>query len=1273
MANSVVSLAYYVSRARRARIEQNELKSQMDFCHFLQTRIDVSAAIGLWNDMYEDDPLVSLDVIDMAQTDFQDIVDQIYRGVDPRSVRISAVAPPPAPSAHHAYFQRYLATIPNDTRTPSAVTAALDRLDEVIANRAVATARGNGLIVGRVQSGKTRNYIGLMLKAVDDGWNVVIVLTSAIRALALQTRKRIVGELAKVGANDPRFSCELDFLNARASARRAGEELQGDFFYWGVAMKQVDGLERIRKWFDLTNQPHRDMRVLIIDDESDSATPDSNASGDGLLDDEEICERIQVVRRTPDYEELADWFDALLQLEPPDPGARTHEAEVFEAVYDVLKSSVSARRKMDQIVNSAEYRRFLGMEQFLAPPVEDLISRYFTESRGRGEHSCSAFVLLIRSILVIVRGRSAINAAICHLVGPSEETGAYAYPFQRCAYLGYTATPYANILNEGPSHTPIYADFIQSLNIPPQYFGTDAIFGHDIASVEPRMPIVCSITEDEEARILNPLREHGILNADAELVCHVESESLEWTSLRNAVTWAFCTAAVRRLLRQRMADLREHDRIEHRWTTMIVNVDHRLQSHRLVKDALMAFIAEHCRTPEARAAFKELCRAVWLEQTRQFTAERFHQLFNQCADGQQGYGAIADYPAWEELEGHLDFFMDGWQRQVHVIVMNCTLEGRTNQQLYGQDAEEIAAGTVMELTDDHLWLVSGGNTIGRGLTLSGLTVSYFDRVRDGTCVDTLTQMGRWFGYRPGYELLPRVWMNLQTVGEMKRIAMLELKLHESIADNFEQGFSPSNPAHFQQISSWGRRLSGRAFAMRQLDSNIGTIASADDYYLADDVRRRVLSACEDFFRPLGEGTVRSPAEYTYASTPLWENVDRDNVRRLFERLLPHYPDRSRKILRGVLRDMSSTDPINWDVVIGTPLRHGEKQMVELSGRLVPYGTPNMVPTGPDTAHTPQVRLHLAFYAMIRREFINREDVALLSDCRGVISDAIDARRIANGGTLPPQYAEALPGTDEESVRVRLDRLIDTLQRADGAEPVPEAIHSRLGDVSQGFRNRSSGEYMARVHRSANHTRPVLQLYFIKPEGDQWNALPLVNISFYWPNHEPDTFFTVSVDENPDATVMVTRGVFCQTVEDILRERDFPMQRKELLRVVLERLGSRCNENLFNQHIAEPLAGYEYHKMAGRNAYCIDGWAVHEEEKLGAELLRGAVDILQRDRRPYETRELLEQIILEQPRFRDFYVPSRDGTAFNNLMTDAVLNQNDITVIRRRPMTYCYHI
>ena len=125
--------------------------------------------------------------------------------------------------------------------------------------------------------------------------------------------------------------------------------------------------------------------------------------------------------------------------------------------------------------------------------------------------------------------------------------------------------------------------------------------------------------------------------------------------------------------------------------------------------------------------------------------------------------------------------------------------------------------------------------------------------------------------------------------------------------------------------------------------------------------------------------------------------------------------------------------------------------------------------------------------------------------------------------------------------------------------------------------------------------------------------------------------------------------------------------------MVERLGLRCNETFFDQNIKNPLAGFKYHRIEGHNAYCIDGWAEDEEARLGYELMRAAILILQRENRAIATKELIEMVINEQPRFRDFFSPKdADASKLNALMTSEVLDANDITVVSHRPKTYRYH-
>jgi hypothetical protein len=74
------------------------------------------------------------------------------------------------------------------------------------------------------------------------------------------------------------------------------------------------------------------------------------------------------------------------------------------------------------------------------------------------------------------------------------------------------------------------------------------------------------------------------------------------------------------------------------------------------------------------------------------------------------------------------------------------------------NSSKTSAGLAYESTDDYgvTVIAVGGYSLSRGLTLQGLTVSYF--LRNSVMYDTLMQMGRWFGYRPGYEDVCRVWI-----------------------------------------------------------------------------------------------------------------------------------------------------------------------------------------------------------------------------------------------------------------------------------------------------------------------------------------------------------------------------------------------------------------------------------------------------------------------------------------------------------------------------------
>ena len=82
-------------------------------------------------------------------------------------------------------------------------------------------------------------------------------------------------------------------------------------------------------------------------------------------------------------------------------------------------------------------------------------------------------------------------------------------------------------------------------------------------------------------------------------------------------------------------------------------------------------------------------------------------------------------------------------------------------------------------------VIIGGNKLSRGYTIEGLTISYYRRV--ARSADTVMQMGRWFGFRPGYRDLVRVFLGVEEgrdktdlVAQFKEVCRLEERFREEI-------------------------------------------------------------------------------------------------------------------------------------------------------------------------------------------------------------------------------------------------------------------------------------------------------------------------------------------------------------------------------------------------------------------------------------------------------------------------------------------------------------
>ena len=144
---------------------------------------------------------------------------------------------------------------------------------------------------------------------------------------------------------------------------------------------------------------------------------------------------------------------------------------------------------------------------------------------------------------------------------------------------------------------------------------------------------------------------------------------------------------------------------------------------------------------------------------------------------------------------------DQWESAIRPVIRNSHLERDVAFALIephiGPFFEAVQVKQINSATGDILdyerepslkAIAIGGNRLSRGLTLEGLLVSFY--LRRSVSYDTLMQMGRWFGYRAGYEDLTRIYTTPELAGWFHDLAFVEHQLREDIQVYESQGLTP---------------------------------------------------------------------------------------------------------------------------------------------------------------------------------------------------------------------------------------------------------------------------------------------------------------------------------------------------------------------------------------------------------------------------------------------------------------------------------------------------
>lgn len=476
-----------------------------------------------------------------------------------------------------------------------------------------------GMVVGHVQSGKTSNYTGLICKAADAGYRLIIVIAGIHNNLRNQTQARI----------------DEGFIG-----RDTGKSLEKQ----RAGARHIVGVGH----FDANNTPVSLTNTLK---DFNKATASTNTSE---IDSYKVPVVLVVKKNYRTLTNLLDW----------------------------LRDN-SARGDKDMI----------AQPMLLIDDEADNAS--INTKYGRN-------------------GVTTINGQIRDLLGM----------FHRSCYLGYTATPFANIFIDPDQDDEMYnedlfpRDFIIGLDAPSNYFGPTRVFRD-------------GLPDDGEPTWLRYLAD----NEDILPLKHKIDHEL------NALPVSLIEALRVFLLARTIRNLRGQE-------------------------------ASHCSMVVNASRFTAVQGRL---------RNRLHQVLERIRNSVRvnasiGVAALNDpeiaalHAAWEREYADAEEDWSVIQAELLDAIASAKVvevNNRVNDLDYSNSGER--GQTVIAV---------GGFSLSRGLTIEGLTVTWF--LRNTMMYDTLMQMGRWFGYRDGYEDLCRIWMPSEAIDWYAFIANAAEELYDEL-------------------------------------------------------------------------------------------------------------------------------------------------------------------------------------------------------------------------------------------------------------------------------------------------------------------------------------------------------------------------------------------------------------------------------------------------------------------------------------------------------------
>ncbi len=658
------------------------------------------------------------------------------------------------------YWNRYKRLLSNQRLGPQVIRSLDAITHEILDHLENPNKNGKwarkGMVVGHVQSGKTANYIGLVNKAADSGYRVIIILAGTLNSLRNQTQfrldngfigrdteqKKVIGVGLISDEKKPAYftTNTKDFRKALANQIGVGiGDLKEPVVL--VIKKNKSTLENLIDWLKYNN-PHnlKDHPMLLIDDEADNASINTSKEGN----------------------------------DPP-----------------------TINRK-------------------------------------------------IRELL--------------HL-------------FDRSSYLGYTATPFANVFIDPATDSEMLGDdlfprdFIISLDPPSNYIGPERIFSTD--------------ADLEIVRIVNDYED----NFPTKHTKDWKPEDIP-SSLKNAIKTFILIHAIRILRGQ----VNTHN-------SMMVNTSR----FTAVQSNVKLLIDEYVK--EIRQSILNYYKLSSSEALENSAIASLKSIFDREFD-QVGF-------TWTDVQAVLKDAVS----PIGVIEVNSSSAAKLldySEKNYPQGRSVIAVG---------------GMNLSRGLTLEGLTVSYF--LRSSIMYDTLMQMGRWFGYRDGYADLCRIYMTAEAESWYAHISDATNELREEFRRMKAAGMSPKDfglcvRSHPESLIVTARnKMRTGTRVLRQISLE-GRLVETSILLNNPDIVQQNFDTLKAMVLAANQFGQKTDSEYF-----LWKNVPAKYVVEFVERFQNHPASQltEKRPLKDYINWLESNGKGKWDVVLVTLAKEGESNIV----------------------------------------------------------------------------------------------------------------------------------------------------------------------------------------------------------------------------------------------------------------------------------------------------------------------------------------------------------